>query len=138
MVENPGRPVRKVSWEEFDTLAIELAKAIKEEMPQIHAVHGIARGGLALAVRISHLLDIRFIQDINQVEYFEYFNEDLIIIDDICDSGTTMNNIAKYVKYPVFGCLFVRENANIKHRTIAAEEITDEWIEFPWEAKVEI
>ncbi|MEK6883848.1 MAG: hypothetical protein AABY22_29735 [Nanoarchaeota archaeon] len=132
-MDNPNRIVRKVSWEEFDKLIDELVVKIKEESKNylIDGIIGIPRGGLVVAVCLSHKLNIQLITETQ-------FNDDsegkiVIVCDDICDKGNTLNNFLMNNKKHdlILTTLHYREGASIT--PIYAEKINEEWIQYPWE-----
>jgi hypoxanthine phosphoribosyltransferase len=75
---------RKYTWKEFDKDIKVLAKKLKKY--KFHAVYGIPRGGLILAVRLSHLLNIPITLD--------PYNADLVV-DEICDNGRTIKRMSQ-------------------------------------------
>ena len=55
--ERASRRDRVVSWSEFDEMAHDIATRVRPFRPDL--VVGLARGGLPLAVRLAHALDVR-------------------------------------------------------------------------------
>ncbi len=116
------------------------------------AIVGIARGGLMLSQALAYALDIRNIQSI-RVESYDgtcqrehpnlHVNCDLkpaqkvLIVDDIVDSGRTLNAVLGTLKkrYPhtVFksAALFYKSTACVQS-DFQLHEAT-EWIDFFWE-----
>ena len=76
--------IRKFTWEEFDN-SIEriLIKAIDWKCS---GIYGIPRGGLCLAVALSHKMNL---QILNKPK------KNALIVDDIYDTGHTLNNFRK-------------------------------------------
>lgn len=118
--------MRKVhlGWGYIESAVDRLANFIKNSGLEIQAIRGLQRGGLIPAVMLSHKLDIPFVNS-------EITGDDILIVDDICDSGVTLNEYALYkcptatIHYkrtaiiePTFWCDIVKE---------------DEWIVYPWE-----
>ena len=127
-----------------------LSKVIKEFKPE--AILAIARGGLTLGHFLSISLDIREIYTINSI----YYNEDkkldnikiynipnlkdykrVIIVDEIVDSGKTVDEVLKKLKkiYPNIqfktASIFYKNNALVIPDFKIKE--TNRWIDFFWE-----
>ncbi len=112
------------SWTEFDSDVKKLSRKIKRLNKQFSAVWGPARGGLPLAVCLSHALDIPMAQRPTDTS--------VLIVDDIADTGRTLNKYAKkgFTIATIFyhsQCLYVP--------TIWLLKKGDQWIVFPWEKK---
>ena len=90
-------------------------------------IYGIPRGGLIPAVLLSHRTGIEYKQPVTQEDA-----SNTLIVDDICDSGETLEKIKE--KYP--NCLtltlFTLQPPSIQP-DIYGKVVGDEWIEFPWE-----
>jgi hypoxanthine phosphoribosyltransferase len=108
------------------------------EMSQMYTkvkyVYGPARGGLPIAVHLSHHLSLEFASD---YEFHEQFTQDMrertLIVDDVCDTGETLKDIGGVYNYkPNTAVLF------LKNRSVITPdfwiEINDQWIIFPWES----
>ena len=91
MVINPNRPIRIIEWKDFEILIKQLADKIKERYTDLEAVYGIPRGGSIIAVRLSHLLNVKSLEHIFDI--FDYGMDCVAIVDDISDSGDTLNQI---------------------------------------------
>ncbi len=118
-------------------------------------VIGIYRGSLGMAAHVSNIKDIPmsivgfqtrdgsdktpyWIHNATTSSYDE--EQTFLIVDDIYDTGTTMNEVIDFVKKSrtkpspmprVFGyCLFGKENAR---EIVYSQEHDGSWIVFPWE-----
>lgn len=110
-----------ISWDDIDTLTDTLCKIIIKSGMQIRSVTGLERGGLIPAVLISHKLDVPYVNTIGS---------STLVVDDICDTGETLNSILT----PLTAVLHYKPTA--KHKpTFYALEVGDEWIVYPWERK---
>ena len=72
-----------IEWSEIH----ELVNIICDNLslyPHIDSVHGLARGGLIPAVMISHQRGLDYVEEAD-------ITERTLIVDDICDSGHTLN-----------------------------------------------
>lgn len=122
-----------LSWKDIENCIYEIAVWGSDigvtEADAPTSIYGIPRGGLVPAVMLSHALSMPLASEIigdgrNQ-----------IIVDDICDSGTTMK--ALELKHPRSSrcALIVRHPQN--HNCFAgAEHETEDWFVFPWESAV--
>lgn len=95
----------------------------------IPGVYGIPRGGLILAVLLSHRMNIPLLQAPV---------ENCIIIDDICDSGETLLHYAVNTsgmakpKYHIT-TMFAKENNLVNPEICYCKKEENEWIVYPWE-----
>ena len=115
-------------------------------------VVGIVRGGAVPALHISHLLDVSCkminvkIAGNKEFHGFKFIvdeivrhNKNILIIDDINDTGKTLNDFKeKYGKHQDFKYAVLVDNAGSCFETdfaghyINKLEVPD-WIVFPWE-----
>ena len=115
--------VRRVDWKEFNDLVRRLADRIPDD---IDCIYGIPRGGLIPAVMLSHILNIRLVD--------EYFidSENLLVVDDIADSGDTIIEFIKPLHNiytpPKFATIFVNSKCDQWPDYFAKE--TSSWIVF--------
>lgn len=108
-----------LSWDDITTLVDTLCEQISQSDIKIASVIGLKRGGLIPAVMISHKLNI---------PYVHFANSTTLVVDDICDTGETLSNLA----LPLTAVLHYKPTA--KHIPIFfAQEVGDEWIVYPWE-----
>lgn len=142
------------SWDEIYTKSIRLAKQLRDrEKPGFDAIIGVSKGGLALTRILSDLLDIENVL-ITKCEYYSGIGErrkkpeitqkihgkirgkNVLIVDDVVDSGRSLIEIVRHVSS--------KKPKNLKVATIYikpwSEVIpdyyiskTDSWIIFPWE-----
>lgn len=110
---------KQLSWADFDDLCYRLAHNIQMSGYKPRSIQGIARGGLVVAVRLSHIFGI---------PYSPYIGE--LIVDDICDSGATL----KAAQKPgcKTACLHTNPNSKIQP-DFYVEEKRVAWIVYPWE-----
>lgn len=113
---------KRITWEEFDEMCYKLANKIQASGKKYDVIDGIPRGGLIIAVRLSHILGIRFDTETK-------YNEKMLVVDDISDSGATLNKIRSELDTAT---LHYREGS--KHKpTYWVEEKKEDWIVYPWE-----
>jgi len=127
-------------------------KILIEKIDQpFDAILGIARGGLAMAQMLGEYYDLREVYAINTIGYddtekkdsVEVFNipdlksaKQVLIVDDIVDSGDTLVEILKVLneKYPsvtfLSASLFYKKTAKITPTWYVKEP--KGWIDFFW------
>ena len=107
------------TWNDFDKSVEHIAN--KCNFLEFSGIYGIPRGGLCLAVALSHKLKINLIS--------EPMNNSLIV-DDVYETGNTLNPF-KDIEGAMFFVLF----SKIKPTWWNTVHISNkkEWIVFPWE-----
>ena len=107
------------TWSEFDKSVEYIADQCK--FWKISSIYGVPRGGLCLAVALSHKLDIQLI---------EKPTKNSLIVDDVFETGITLSNF-KNIEGANFFVLVSKKKpiwwntVNLSHKK--------EWIVFPWE-----
>ena len=71
------------TWHDFDDAMRMLSLTIQSSGKIFNDIYGVPRGGLVVAVALSHLLDLPMITDVGLV------SSSTLVVDDISDSGTT-------------------------------------------------
>ncbi len=144
------------SWTEHIEGINSLGEEILASGWQPTAILGVSRGGLIPAAMLSYMLDVRLIQAV-RVEHYDDENkrlasgarfvdgpepfatlnittERLLIVDDIVDTGETLNLVRRAVHDHAdqikVAALYVRTNQ--KHAADWFWKVTDEWVVFPW------
>ncbi len=138
------------SYEEFLKDVKELSLQLRVYKPD--TLLAVARGGLTLGHFIAQALDTRRLFSLNSIHYekdrvldtIEIFNipdlndaKRVVIIDDIVDSGVTLNEILKKLKQIYPNCEF--KLATIFYKPTALIEAdfkvkeATQWIDFFWE-----
>ena len=118
---------------------------------------GIARGGLTPGVMISHWLNLPFkpihasLRDFPHWEAYlpKSTDKQVLVVDDICDSGETFEKMVKHINNPKdnssfsnktevrFATLWLNNECDFKpHYWVrdCAKDSGKIWIHFPWEA----
>jgi hypoxanthine phosphoribosyltransferase len=118
-----------VNWQYIDNACTELTEQITENKEKYDFIYGIPRGGLVIAVIMSHKLNVPIYAE----DYVFYAKERILFVDDIADTGTTLESYKK---------LAIAENAKFAtiHKKVNSRFIpdyyykeTDKWIVYPWE-----
>ncbi len=107
------------SWDEFDKSVEHIAD--KCRFLNFSGIYGIPRGGLCLAVALSHKLKINLISKPKKYS---------LIVDDVYETGVTLNTF-KYIEGAKFFVLFSKIKPTWWNSVHMSEK--SEWIVFPWE-----
>ena len=107
------------TWEEFDKSVEQIADECK--FLDFSGIYGVPRGGLCLAVALSHKLKINLIQEPKK---------NSLIVDDVYETGYTLNTF-KNIEGAKFFVLFSKINPTWWNTVFKSEK--NEWIVFPWE-----
>ena len=133
----------QITWNDFDKAVLKLTnQVIKDGKPDI--VVGIARGGLPLAVALSHQLAVPLIVPAYGHSYATISDKNILIVDDISDTGQEMRQQLSYANQ--FGCnqvrtlVLIEREGTLQSTTYKWKHITKDegWVIFPWERKDEI
>lgn len=134
--------IKKVTWNEINELIDDLSKHIKPLNKKY--ITGPQRGGLVPAVMLSHRCNLEFVNLTSILdESLDIPLNELIIVDDICDSGETFESLNRAFQYfettpPItFISLFRRKGSEFKPHYYANVENSTDWILFPWEKDLE-
>ena len=113
-----------MTWAMFDQAAKELADQIKslKESGVVTSIYGIPRGGLVVAIRLSHILDLPLILDSREIQ------SQTVVVDDIADSGKTLEKF----KNRLVATLYYNEKSSVTPKFWIFKK-KDRWIVFPWE-----
>lgn len=111
-----------LSWEEFREALSRLSDQLRSG--RFSCIYGVPRGGLVLAVALSHHLDIPLSLSPDP---------DMLWCDDIVDTGTTYLQALKEYPRATF-CVWVAKEYN--SQVIHALDLSHkkEWVLFPWES----
>jgi hypoxanthine phosphoribosyltransferase len=116
-------------YQQFDNDCQKIVKWVKKNKLKFRNVYGLPRGGLVLAVKLSHLLDIPLL--IHRVAV----NQNTLVVDDISDTGDTLqllkdtNRAFKKCKVVT---LFIHKNTKVMPDFFCREK-KDKWIHYFWE-----
>lgn len=150
-----------ITWTEFDSLCAELQNQIKvyesANAMQFDCIIGLLRGGAIPAVWLAHNLNLplrmvglhtrekdgtmkyiaEFYNDIkHELNNFVY-EKNVLIVDDICDTGRTVSMLMDYMKdlnckQCQFATLHRAPDSYYKPSFYAA--VNSMWVVYPWEA----
>ena len=107
------------TWSEFDKSVEHIANECK--FLKFSGIYGVPRGGLCLAVALSHKLKINLISEPIK---------NSLIVDDVYETGITLNSF-KNIEGAMFFVLFSKIKPTWWNTVKISEK--KEWIVFPWE-----
>ena len=107
------------SWKEFDESVEHIAN--KCNLLDFSGIYGIPRGGLCLAVALSHKLKINLISEPMK---------NSLIVDDVYETGITLKSF-KHIEGAMFFVLFSKIRPTWWNSVHISEK--SDWIVFPWE-----
>ena len=107
------------TWNKFDICVEKISNQCK--FLKFSGIYGIPRGGLCLAVALSHKLNIELISEPRK---------NSLIVDDIYETGLTLNPF-KDIEGAKFFVLYSKKEPTWWNSVYLAKK--EEWIVFPWE-----
>ena len=110
-----------LTWADFDAAVASLARQMPEGAT---ALYGIPRGGLPLAVALSHATGLPLAPSPAR--------EGVVLVDEIADSGRTLSQM-RLVWGERPALVWVRRQGCSGPVIYAREVRGDAWIVFPWE-----
>jgi hypoxanthine phosphoribosyltransferase len=114
------------TWEEFNRDADQIAEWAKDR--NFRAIYGIPRGGLVLAVLLSHRLNLPLVMSMEEI------SSETLVVDDISDSGATLARFYGKLNFrPAVATIFYHKNTR-QIPDFALHE-KREWVVFPWETE---
>jgi len=121
----------KYDWDWIESACALLAKSALAN--DIKFISGIPRGGLIPAVIVSHKTGIPYhpfgeLKSLTDIEGVEKHN--ILVIDDIVDSGRTMSKLDK--EYITASLVYV-ENKLFTPYIYYFTKYSKDWVQFPWE-----
>ena len=107
------------TWSEFDKSVEHIANKCK--FLKISGIYGVPRGGLCLAVALSHKLKIELISEPIK---------NSLIVDDVYETGITLTSL-KNIEGAMFFVLFSKIKPTWWNTVFISKK--SQWIVFPWE-----
>ncbi|ABB50051.1 putative purine phosphoribosyltransferase related protein [Prochlorococcus marinus str. MIT 9312] len=107
------------TWNDFDKSVLHIANKCKSL--ELSGIYGVPRGGLCLAVALSHKLNINLISEPRK---------NSLIVDDVYETGITLNTL-KDIDGATFFVLFSKMKTKWWNTVFISKK--SEWIVFPWE-----
>ena len=117
-----------LSYEKYDIMCMQLSIMLINE--NINYIFGIQRGGLPIAVYLSHHLNATMNNDIDFYRCnYNKKHMNILVVDDIVDRGFTLNKFSnKFKNIPFkFASLFLRKNCKsyyfLFHRNTNSDKV---------------
>lgn len=117
---------RIVTWDMFGDMITSLAYQIQNSKYKFDGIYGIPRGGLAIALCLSHRLDLPILL---------YPTSETLVVDDISDTGETLQNIKCKKIVTLFTSKWTITNPDW---FIDIKINKNTWIYFPWENEMDL
>lgn len=128
-----------IDYATYGLLMEELVNKLFPERHKYSAIHGLPRGGLAIAVHLSHYLQLPFRLNVTRFAA-EFPNGKLLVVDDIIDTGKTFEHFLEIAESQKIqfdtAVLYYKEHSSYEPTFYIRETI--DWICFPWELHEEI
>lgn len=115
------------TWENFDYDVKRIVKHINNLKHKYKAIYAIPCGGLVLGTTLKNYLKIPLIFSLKSVK-----SEDVLIVDDVSDTGNTLSKIKNIDKYYTI-TLFKKQKTSYTPNFYVRECKQDIWIVYPWE-----
>ena len=121
------------SWSDFDEDMNKIAAWAKPR--NFKSVYGIPRGGLVLAIKLSHILDIPLVLHRGDI------TPNTLVVDDIVDKGKTLKRFLRSVDINCFvASIFWNSSSPVKPNLFVRKKKRNTkkkkyWIVFPWETE---
>jgi len=143
----------KLSWEEIEKLCKKLAHKIKEKGFDRRIFIGLSRGGLVplrllsdyLGIDEIHVVRVKFYEKVGKTKakpkimhgvQFDIAGKDVLIVDDIADTGESITAAVNHLKERGAKSIAVATLLKKPHSKIAPDlfvKETSAWVIFPWE-----
>ncbi len=146
------------TWDDIDEMVKILYRHMERKKYKPDFIVGISRGGLVPAVMLSHMFNVPMLPIVWSTRDFidcdhERVDElrelvmeqekNVLIVDDICDTGTTFISMSEYLMQEgctfamgaEFASLYVRYTAEFDPSFWAVEVPDESWVVFPFETE---
>jgi len=136
-----------VSWDEVQILCRKLAARIHQDRPDLIRILAITRGGIFPAGILARELNIKLIETVGMEsyngmeqggevqilkEFNQRFSHNVLVVDDLADTGRTLKELKKSLVKPVVLTLFAKPEGLSMVDYYAEEVPQDTWVRFPW------
>jgi len=136
---------KKISWPQFEADIKFLAKKLRDK--GFTKILAVTKGGLVPAYYIAKILGISNIDTICiesyegrekkgikiiKMPYGAY--EEVLVVDDLIDSGSTLKEVKKHFKNAKISVLYEKKSSPKDLVDYSARKFSsDWWVKFPWE-----
>lgn len=129
-----------ISWQDLDEAMEQLALIAEHNFD---CIVGLSRGGLPIAVKLSNLTGIPMvpvvwqtrdgiINDKTTLMATDLGYSNILVVDDICDSGLTFNQVKEYLPTASYYAMVTKKIGDVDH-AYRSMEGDNRWVVFPWE-----
>tara|TARA_B100000287_G_scaffold138710_1_gene130618 strand:- start:1587 stop:2006 length:420 start_codon:yes stop_codon:yes gene_type:complete len=122
-----------ITWKEYDEYIERIARWIEKSdwCLTIGAVYGLPRGGLPIAVSLSHRLGLPLLMSYDDRKVVT--DKQILIVDDIADTGRTLLHYKNEERNII--CTLHYHDMSIVRPDFYCENKCDKWIVYPWETR---
>lgn len=126
-----------ITYQQYDYLLQVLVHQIMHSsiFKNLSFIYTFMRGGLPIAVHLSHFLDLPVYTDEKEIDFTKIYSGTVLIVDDIADTGITLDG--KQFLFPT-ATLFYKPRSSVIPTFYAQQVPSDVWIVMPWEKDDEI
>jgi hypoxanthine phosphoribosyltransferase len=124
----PNREI--VGYQYYTILMDELVDKLKKypALKDIKFIYTFMRGGLPIAVHLSHHLGTKVLTDESNIDFSTIKSREVLIVDDIADTGATLDGFQHL--FPT-ATLYYKPWSKVEPTFYVRK--TKNWIVFPWE-----
>lgn len=112
----------ELTWNDFDEAVMKMAKAIGQ-IDFLTGIYGVPRGGLVLAVALSHHVDLPFLMEPKP---------GAVVVDDVIETGKTLDTLLAQLRWSMWPIVWC--NKTDRRIPSVLDVSPKQWIVFPWEA----
>jgi xanthine phosphoribosyltransferase len=141
-----------ISWERLHRDCEQLVSKLEEVPFKFQKIIAVTRGGLIPSGIVASILNIRVIDTIcmqsyddksysqrdlivRKVSSFEGDGSDILVVDDIVDTGATVEKIREFYPKSFVAALYVKAAGRTAANVYVSE--INKWIVLPWEPRPE-
>ena len=141
-------PVCTIQWPEIHLLCQRLADKVRPHGPFTGLI-AVTRGGLAPALLLAQILDVRRIETVGVQSYTHQTAGSVaitkdpspavgqglgwLVVDDLTDSGGTLRILRNLLPQARFAALYAKPQGRPLLDDYVTDVEQDLWLDFPWE-----
>lgn len=136
-----------LGWDDFQMRCIALAQKLLNANKKFDVLIAVTRGGMSPASIIARELSIHCIdtfcisryqdKDIIKDDIIKFPNEyngkNILVIDDLADSGGTLKIVRAHLPQAFIATIFVKPNGKDLVDVYVDDVSQDTWVRFPWD-----
>lgn len=116
------RQLRYLTWNDFDKAVNDIANYFHGV--KLSGIYGVPRGGLCLAVALSHKMKLPLLDELK---------DNVLWVDDVVETGLTIKSYL-HSDYELYFTSWFGKEVDVYY--YSSEDIKEnEWLVFPWENK---